>query len=158
MTTRQIPMNHRMVAFAHAVVAGKTQSEAYAEAYPSKTRRTPKTLAEKASRLANDPRVQDMMAKLREKASQSTMFSLKDHLKNLHDISLKALAAKNFNGAARAEIARGQAAGFYVQKHEHTGKDGGPIETKQTRDLTEDELNAALIANGLEPRIPRSTH
>lgn len=35
--------------------------------------------------------------------------------------------------------------GFIIEKHEHTGKDGGPIETKQTIDLsklTDDELAA----------------
>lgn len=38
--------------------------------------------------------------------------------------------------------------GFMVEKHEHTGKDGGPIETKQSIDvskLTDDELEAYRI-------------
>jgi phage terminase small subunit len=151
-------MTHRMVSFAHLVVGGKTQGEAYDIAYPTKARRSAKTTHEKASRLAADPRVQDLIAKLQEKATQATLFTLHDHLKNLHDISLKALAARDFNAASRAEEARGKAAGFYVQRMEHTGKDGGPIETKQTRDLTDEELAAALLAHGIEPRKAGVTH
>ena len=158
MATRQPPMNQRMVQFAHLLASGKTHAEAYDLSHPSKTRRTVKTAREKGSRLAADTRVQDMIAKLQEKATQATLFTLQMHLANLHDISLKALAARDFNAAARAEEARGKAAGFYVQRLEHTGKDGGPIETKQTRDLTDEELAAALLAHGIEPRKAGITH
>ena len=162
-TSRTGGMNQRMIAFAHAVASGKTQTEAYRIAAPNAAKWKDSTVWAKASRLASDPRVEDLIAKLREKAAQATIFTLHDHLKNLHDISIKALAAKDFNAAARAEEARGRAAGFYVQRLEHTGKDGGPIESKQTRDLTDDELNDELVRHGIDPdsikpRTPGATH
>jgi hypothetical protein len=150
-------MTQRMVAFAHAVASGKTQADAYRMTY-SLRKMTNKTLHEKASRLAADTRVADLISKLQEKAAQATLFTLQDHLRNLHDISLKALNAKDFNAAARAEEARGKAAGFYVQRLEHTGAGGGPIETRQTRDLTNDELREELARYGLESRIPVARH
>lgn len=37
--------------------------------------------------------------------------------------------------------------GLLVERHEHTGKDGGPIRTKQELDLTDDELTAIAAAS-----------
>lgn len=157
MATNRNALTQKQVAFAHAVASGKNQSDAYREAFQPK-RASDRTVHVEASRHASDPRIKDLIAKLQEKATQATIFTLADHLRNLHDISLKALAARDFNAAARAEEARGKAAGFYVQRLEHTGANGGPIETKQTRDLTDEELNAELARHGIEPRTPGTTH
>lgn len=138
-------------AFAASVVAGMTKAEAYRKHFPRARGWKESTLWTEASRLASDQRVRELMAELQSKAAEASIFTLADHLRNLHTISTAALEAKDFNAAARAEEARGKAAGFYVQRTELTGKNGGPIETKQTRDLTEDELDEQLRAHGIDP-------
>jgi len=45
----------------------------------------------------------------------------------------------------------GEHLGMFKQKVELTGKDGGPVETREERDLTDDELSAELKRRGLQP-------
>ena len=40
---------------------------------------------------------------------------------------------------------------MFREKVELTGKDGGPIETRPERDLTDEELAAELAKHGLQP-------
>lgn len=149
--------------FARAVASGTPRRQAYLQAFPSAKKWKVESVSNEAFRLMKLPLVADRVAALKSKATQASVFTLRDHLHNLHEISIAALTARDFNAAARAEEARGKAAGFYVQRTEITGKDGGPIETKQTRDLTDEELDAALQAHGIDPdavkpRTPGAAH
>jgi phage terminase small subunit len=153
MTTERKPraLSQKMEAFAQAIAAGSYQADAYRMAYPTAQDWQDSAVWTEASRLAKDPRVAARIAELQAKGAEASVFTLADHLRNLAEISRAALAAKDFTAAARAEESRGKASGFYVQKHELTGKGGGPIETKQTRDLTDEELKAELARHGIQP-------
>lgn len=153
-TTERKPraLSPRMEAFAQACASGNCeQSTAYRQCYPNAQRWQDATVHKEASRLAKHPGVAARIAELRSKGAEASVFTLADHLRNLAEISRAALKAGDFTAAARAEESRGKASGFYVQKHELTGKGGGPIETKQTRDLTDDELKAELARHGIQP-------
>lgn len=144
--------------FARIVAAGKTQAEAYRTAFPRSQKWKDQAVWVKASELASRAVIKARVAEYQARAAAAAVFTLADHLRNLEAISNAALIAKDFNAAARAEEARGRASGFYVQKTELTGKGGGPIETKQTRDLTDEELEQELLKHGIEPRAARAAH
>lgn len=59
-TPRQKPMTSSMMEFAKALIEGKTQLEAYRQAYPNGNA-TERTLKTAAWKLAQDPRVQKML-------------------------------------------------------------------------------------------------
>ena len=40
--------------------------------------------------------------------------------------------------------------GFIVEKNEHTGKNGGPIQTQEVRDMSDAELDAELARYGIK--------
>lgn len=137
--------------FAQAAASGITLAEAYRRAFPKSRAWKESALWPKCSRLAALPHVAKRIRELQAAGARSAVFTLADHLQNLEKISRAALKAQDFNAAARAEEARGKASGFYIQKTEVTGKGGGPIETKQTRDLTPEELAAELAKHGIQP-------
>lgn len=162
-TNKPQPLAPKRETFAQALAAGRNQTDAFRLAFPNSATWKDSTVWSKASTLAADAAVKARVAELRERAAKAAVFTLADHLRNLETISLAALQAKDFNAAARAEEARGKASGFYVQRTELTGKDGGPIETKQTRDLTDEELDAELLRHGIDPesikpRAPDARH
>jgi len=157
-TAKPRKLTAAMESFATSVASGMSQTLAYRTVFAKAKKWKDSTVWTEASRLAAMPAVRSRIDALKRQAARSSVFTLADHLRNLETISQRALDSDDFNAAARAEEARGKAAGFYVQKTELTGKDGGPIETKQTRDLTDEELNAELLRHGLEPRIPRTAH
>jgi phage terminase small subunit len=131
MTDRKL--TPKQEAFAQALATGVSQAQAYRKAFPASKRWKDATVWSEASRLAADPRVCTRVAELQAKAATAVVFTLADHLKRLSELSI------------------GRAAGFYVQKTELTGKGGGPIETKQTRDLSDAELKEELARHGLQP-------
>jgi len=138
-------------AFAIALATGVSQAHAYRKAFPSSKKWADKTVWSKASVLASDGKVQARLAELQSKAASHAVFTLADHLRRLQQLSLAAQRAKEFTAAVKAEENRGRAAGFYLSKVELTGKGGGPIESKQTRDLTDEELAAELARHGIKP-------
>lgn len=150
MTRSNDTLSPKQEAFANVLAAGASQAQAYRTAYPTSLKWKDTVVWSKASVLAAHGKVRARVAELQAAAARSTVFTLADHLRNLEKISQAALTAKDFTAAARAEEARGKASGFYIQKMEHTGKGGGPIETKQTRDLTDEELAQELERNGLK--------
>ena len=152
------PLTPRQEAFAQALATGISQAEAFRRASPSSLKWRDATVWSKASVLAKHAGVKARVAELQERGAQSAVYTLADHLRRLDELSRKAENASEFHAAVKAEEARGRAAGFYVQKTEVTGKDGGPIETKQTRDLTDDELKAELLKHGIQPGIARTAH
>lgn len=138
-------------AFAAALATGVSQAEAYRQAFPSSGKWKDATVWAEASRLATTHKVSTRVAELQAEAAAKAIYTLADHLKRLADLSIAAQAAGEFTAAVKAEESRGKAAGFYPTKVELTGKGGGPIESKQTRDLTDEELAAELARNGIKP-------
>lgn len=143
--------NERHELFAQEVVAGRSKADAYIEAYPHAAEWKASTLHPKASSCAAREDVRARISFLQARAADSAVFTLAAHLARLNALSVAAEKAGDFTPAVKAEENRGKAAGFYPTKVELTGRGGGPIETKQTRDLTDEEYREACRKHGLEP-------
>jgi phage terminase small subunit len=151
-TTTDTPLkNPRHELFAQQVAAGITQTDAFIEAYPHAEDWLRKTAKVKGSELAARPDVKARIAELQARAADVSVFTLAAHLNRLNALSIAAEKSGEFTAAVKAEENRGKAAGFYPTKVELTGRGGGPIETKQTRDLTPAELEAELARYGIKP-------
>jgi len=142
--------NPRHELFAQEVATGRMKSEAYIEFYPLAANWKTSAVHVKASTLAAQPDVKQRVAFLQAKAADASVFTLAAHLTRLNALSKAAERAGEFTAAVKAEENRGKAAGFYPNKVELTGRGGGPIETKQTRDLTDEELADELARHGIK--------
>lgn len=143
--------NQRHELFCHEVAAGRTKTDAFLEIYPHAAEWKAASVHVKASMLAARPEVKARISHLQTLAADASVFTLSAHLTRLNALSVAAEKAGDFTPAVKAEENRGRAAGFYPNKVELTGKGGGPIESKQTRDLTADELAAELERHGIKP-------
>lgn len=137
--------------FAQEVASGRTKTDAYLEVYESARNWKPAAVHVKACALAARPEVKARVAYLQQAAADATVFTLGVHLARLHALSVAAEKAGDFPAAVKAEENRGKAAGFYPTKVELTGRGGGPIESRQTRDLTDEELAQELAKRGIKP-------
>jgi hypothetical protein len=138
-------------AFAAALATGVSQAEAYRTAFPASKKWKDAAVWAAASGLAATRKVFIRVAELQAKAAEKAVYTLADHLHRLDELSRAAQQAGEFSASVKAEEVRGKAAGFHPTKVELTGKGGGPIESKQTRDLTDEELAAELARNGIKP-------
>lgn len=136
--------------FAQEVAAGSTKTAAFIEAYPHAGNWKSTAVHVKAAMLGAREDVKARIAYLQEKAADAAVFTLAAHLARLNALSRAAEKAGEFTSAVKAEENRGKAAGFYPTRVELTGRGGGPIESKQTRDLTDEELRAELRKHGIE--------
>ena len=143
--------NPRHELFAQEIASGSTRTAAYMEVYPGSEKWKTAAVNVKASQLAARPEVRDRVAYLQERAADASVYTLAAHLARLNALSRAAEKAGDFAPAVKAEENRGKAAGFYPNRVELTGKGGGPIETKQTRDMTDEEFREACRKHGIEP-------
>jgi hypothetical protein len=148
-TKEQLSERHEL--FAQEVASGRSKVDVYEELFPGNGTRKRSTAWVKASELAAKPAIKKRIAELQAKAADATVFTLAAHLNRLNALSIAAEKDKDFAAAVRAEENRGKAAGFYPTKVELTGRNGGPIESKQLRDLTDAELAEELRRNGIQP-------
>ncbi len=137
--------------FAQEVASGRTKRDAFIEVYPHAAAWKESAANVKASMLAARPDVKTRVAWLQARAADASVFTLATHLARLNALSIAAEKAGEFTSAVKAEENRGKAAGFYPTKVELTGRGGGPIETRQTRDLTPAELEQELAKYGIKP-------
>lgn len=143
--------NERHELFAQEVATGRAKTESFLVAYPHAAAWKPQSAQVKASMMAARPDVRARIAFIQSKAADAAVFTLSMHLLRLDHLSQAAERAGEFTSAVKAEENRGKAAGFYPTKVELTGRGGGPIETKQTRDLTDAELEEELAKHGIKP-------
>lgn len=139
-TTTATGLTPKQEAFAHAVASGKTQADAYRASF-SATKMKATTIAQAASRLMADSNVSAMVERLRKPVADAAQVTLAGHLSRLSDLSDAAEKEGKYSAAVAAEIARGKAAGLYVERSEVTGKNGGPL-THAT--VTPEELAQAI--------------
>jgi hypothetical protein len=143
--------NPRHELFAQEVAGGQSKTAAFLEVYPHAAEWKASAANVKASMMAARDDVKARIAFLQSKAADSAVFTLAAHLARMNALSIAAEKAGEFASAVKAEESRGKAAGFYPTKVELTGRGGGPIETKQTRDLTDAELAEELARHGIKP-------
>lgn len=120
-------------------------SEAYRSAYDS-GKMKPSTINRKAKLLMDQGKIRARLEKLREDAVKRTEFTFDGHMKALERLRDKAEDAGKYQAAISAEISRGKAAGFYVEKK--NAYDGAEIKVdmKKIREMSDEELLA--IASG----------
>ena len=104
--------------FARLVAEGKSQADAYREAYPKSQKWTDRAVWVKASALANSDKVAVRVSNLRQEAQERSVLTLETHLNELELLREMAKEQGNLNAAIQAEISRGKATGLYVTKVE----------------------------------------
>lgn len=105
--------------FLRRVLAGERLVDAFREAYgDSVSHYGPGALANRAMRNFNDERMQIVFAAMLESFMGAGKLDLGAHDRNLERIRERALATGNFGAAFQAEVARGKAAGLYVERVE----------------------------------------
>ena len=97
--------------FARLLVEGKSQAEAYREAYPKIRKWTDKALWNRASELAAHSGVLGRVSKLRQEAAEKSVMTLDSHLKELERLRKMAEEQGNVGAAIQAEVARGKHSG-----------------------------------------------
>tara|TARA_R110000868_G_scaffold124211_1_gene328542 strand:+ start:331 stop:711 length:381 start_codon:yes stop_codon:yes gene_type:complete len=108
-------------AFAIAVASGKTQADAYREAFNVKPTTKPETIQNNASRLMKDTEVSARVEELKKPIIEAAGITLESHLARLEHLGKKAEDAESYTAAISAEVARGKVAQLYTERIEHTG-------------------------------------
>lgn len=106
--------------FAQAVASGKTQADAYREAF-AVDKATAKSVQELASRLMADVKVRSRVEEIRGPIVEKVGITLESHIRDLLDLRNLAAKKEQMSAAISAEIARGKVCGLYVDRVEHTG-------------------------------------
>ena len=96
-------------------------SVAYRKAYPG-TRMSDKTRNEAASRLLKNSKVVARLEELRKPVAESAQITLSQHLSKLEELRELAKQYGKYGPAIQAEIARGKAAGLYVERSHIDGE------------------------------------
>lgn len=107
--------------FCLAYIETGNASDAYRKAYPG-TRMSDKTLNEAASRLLKNSKVVARLEELRKPVTESAQITLEQHLSKLEELRELAKEEGKYGPAIQAEIARGKAAGLYVEQSRTEGE------------------------------------
>lgn len=81
-----------------------------------------KTLNEAASRLLKNSKVVARLEELRKPVAESAQITLSQHLSKLEELRELAKEEGKYGPAIQAEIARGKAAGLYVERSQIAGE------------------------------------
>ena len=84
-----------------------------------------KTAKQIGSRLLTNVDIAAAVSNRQAQISERAGLTLESHLDTLNELRNKAASAEQFSAAVTAEVSRGKASGFYVDKHEM--KHGGAI-------------------------------
>lgn len=96
--------------------AARRQRDCYLIAFPLSQKWKVQTQDSRASEMAARAEVRQRINWLRGQAARAAVYELVDHLESLRQIAEAATEAGDYNAAARAEEARGKAAGFLAGK------------------------------------------
>ena len=101
--------------FCKAYIETNNVTEAYIRAYQPKSTNEA-SLKATAHKTLKSKRVMNRIAELRAPAAKAATLTLERHLRDLERLRDKADKSKDFGAAIRAEVARGKAAGLYIEK------------------------------------------
>lgn len=135
--------------FAQEVASGKSQSDAYRSSFNVRAGTKIDTINNNAYKLMANGEITTRIDELKEAAAKRVVITLESHLEDLQKLRNMAVKDGKWAAAVSAEIARGKAAGVYVDKLEITGKDGGAI---QHSTVTAEEI-AKAINNGVTDKF-----
>lgn len=114
--------------FALAVASGKTQSDAYREAFNVRPTTKDTSVNVNASKLMADTNIAQRVEELRKPIADKAMITLESHIERLKELAELAIEQGQIAAAIKAEELCGKASGVYVEKRQITGSDGGPIQ------------------------------
>lgn len=138
MANPSLGLSPREYAFCLAYVKHNVGARAYREAYQYQGKA--EYAAKRSGLLLKKPLIRAAIEKLKDPVLQESKMSLEAHLDNLRAIRDKALQEKVLRIALDAEIKRGEAAGFYVERSE-SGKPG------EFEELSEAQLRQKITAD-----------
>ncbi len=128
--------NARHELFAQNLAQGMSATEAYAKAGY-------KPSDQHASRLARNGKVRTRVAFLQGQAAERTVTTIEKITAELEEARQLAKANKDPKAMVAASMGKAKVNGLLVDRKEHTGADGGPI---QFDNLTDAQLNAQMVA------------
>lgn len=137
----------RIEIFAKAIVAGKTQADAYREAYPKSLKWTPDTLHHRAHEMAKNGKVMDRIDELRKEVTKEFVWTRVMSLKVLAKIAANNQSKDSDKINAVKEL--NTLCGFNApQKLDHTSSDGTmtPRSTIDMSKLSESALEEIMNA------------
>lgn len=105
--------------FCLAYVESGSAPDAYRTAYNAE-KMTQAAIKADAYKMLTMPKIKARIAELRAPAAKAATLTLVSHLRDLEKLRDKADTANDYGAAIRAEVARGKAAGLYVEKVEMT--------------------------------------
>jgi phage terminase small subunit len=115
-------------AFALAVASGKTQSDAYREAFNVRPTTKDTSVNVNASKLMADANIAQRVEELRKPIAEKAMITLESHIQRLKELAELAIDQGQIAAAIKAEELCGKASGVYIEKRQITGSDGGPVQ------------------------------
>lgn len=125
--------NTKHEAFAQALAKGKGASEAYEIAGYTPSR-------PHASRLATNGNVAKRVRELQERVADKAEWSAADRLRMLSTIAQKAMDADPRVAVSAIAEANKMQGSHAPAKHQHAGPGGGPIQTVDLTNLSDDDL------------------
>ena len=103
--------------FCLAYVETGNATEAYRRSYSWKNMKE-STLNRRAKFMIDHNKIKARIEELREPIIEKVLVTFEGHLSDLKELRDKSVKAKQFGSAVTAEVSRGKAAGFYVDRHE----------------------------------------
>lgn len=130
-------------AAAQAYVECGDKSEAYRRCYVTSGMK-PATINRAAFELFENPKMTARVQELQEMHRRRHMVTVDSLTAELDDLKERATIDKQYSPAVTAVMGKAKLHGLLIDKNEHTGRDGGPIITKEQRDAA---VAAALGAD-----------
>jgi hypothetical protein len=128
--------NPRHERFAQELAKGKSQGQAYRDAGYEGDETA-------ACRLSKNVKVRDRIEELKARAAARVEVTVADIARQLDEDREFAKECGQAGAAVSASLGKAKVLGLIVDRQEHTGRNGGPIEY---RNLDEDEIDARLRA------------
>lgn len=107
--------------FCAAYIETGNASEAYRKAYNADGMK-PETVNRKAKELLDNGKITARLEELRKPVAESAQITLAQHLSTLEELRELAKEEGKYGPAIQAEIARGKAAGLYVERSHIDGE------------------------------------
>lgn len=93
-----------------------------------------------ASRLSTNVNVAQRVAELQGRAAKKAEVTLESLLNELEEARTLAMGEKQSSAAVSATMGKAKLTGLLIEKREHTGRNGGPIQSVDLTKLSGDEL------------------
>jgi len=131
--------------FALGVAEGKSQSEAYRDAYNAENM-SDDSIKVEASRLVSNPNISLTIANLRKEAKERTLYTMEKAMNELEELRILSIENGQYATAISAVDRKAKLNGLYdAVKIELSGKGGEAIKQEHALDmsqLTDDQLRA----------------